>query len=86
MAGWFFACLLPVGGAQTKWSHSVLPAMRCTGRSPFGRHLAGAIRIVFVSRLRKKLAADPSVAIVAVHGVGYRLETGKFSADALAVD
>jgi len=32
---------------------------------------------VFVSRLRKKLAADPSVGIVAVHGVGYRLETGK---------
>lgn len=31
---------------------------------------------VFVSRLRKKLAADPSVGIVAVHGVGYRLETG----------
>ncbi len=32
---------------------------------------------VFVSRLRKKLAPDPSVAIIAVHGVGYRLETGK---------
>jgi len=32
---------------------------------------------VFVSRLRKKLSADPSVGIVAVHGVGYRLETGK---------
>ncbi len=27
-----------------------------------------------VSRLRKKLAGDPSVAIVAVHGMGYRLE------------
>jgi DNA-binding winged helix-turn-helix (wHTH) protein len=32
---------------------------------------------VFVSRLRKKLSADQSVGIVAVHGVGYRLETGK---------
>ncbi len=32
---------------------------------------------VFVSRLRKKLAADPSVVITTVHGVGYRLETGK---------
>lgn len=32
---------------------------------------------VFVSRLRKKMAADASVQIVAVHGVGYRLETGK---------
>jgi DNA-binding winged helix-turn-helix (wHTH) protein len=32
---------------------------------------------VFVSRLRKKLAADPSVGIVAIHGVGYRMETGK---------
>jgi hypothetical protein len=28
---------------------------------------------VFISRLRKKLANDPSVSIVAVHGVGYRL-------------
>jgi hypothetical protein len=32
---------------------------------------------VFVSRLRKKLAPDTSVGIVAVHGVGYRMETGK---------
>jgi LPXTG-motif cell wall-anchored protein len=32
---------------------------------------------VFVSRLRKKLSADQSVGIAAVHGVGYRLETGK---------
>lgn len=32
---------------------------------------------VFVSRLRKKLSADASIGIVAVHGVGYRLETGK---------
>lgn len=32
---------------------------------------------VFVSRLRKKLAADTSLGIVAVHGVGYRMETGK---------
>lgn len=39
--------------------------------------LVGRSVDVFVSRLRKKLAADPSVAIVAVHGVGYRLETGK---------
>jgi hypothetical protein len=38
--------------------------------------LVGRSVDVFVSRLRKKLAADPSVAIVAVHGVGYRLETG----------
>ena len=30
---------------------------------------------VFVSRLRKKLSADPSIGIVAVHGVGYKLET-----------
>ncbi|MBD2755881.1 winged helix-turn-helix domain-containing protein [Spirosoma validum] len=29
---------------------------------------------VFVSRLRKLLQADPTVRIVAVHGVGYRLE------------
>ena len=29
---------------------------------------------VFISRLRKKLVADPSVGIVAVHGVGYKLE------------
>jgi DNA-binding winged helix-turn-helix (wHTH) protein len=29
---------------------------------------------VFVSRLRKKLAADPSVSLVAVHGVGYKME------------
>ncbi|MBK8555432.1 MAG: response regulator transcription factor [Lewinellaceae bacterium] len=39
--------------------------------------LVGRSVDVFVSRLRKKLAADPSVSIVAVHGVGYRLETGK---------
>ncbi len=32
---------------------------------------------MFVSRLRKKLAADPSVRIVAAHGVGYRLEVEK---------
>ncbi len=31
---------------------------------------------VFVSRLRKKLVGDSSIGIVAVHGVGYRLETG----------
>lgn len=28
---------------------------------------------VFISRLRKKLAGDPSINIVAVHGVGYKL-------------
>lgn len=39
--------------------------------------LVGRSVDVFVSRLRKKLSADPSVSIVAVHGVGYRLETGK---------
>lgn len=39
--------------------------------------LVGRSVDVFVSRLRKKLAADPSVGIVAVHGVGYRLETRK---------
>ena len=30
---------------------------------------------MFVSRLRKKLANDPTVNLVAVHGVGYRMET-----------
>lgn len=39
--------------------------------------LVGRSVDVFVSRLRKKLAADPTIGIVAVHGVGYRLETGK---------
>lgn len=29
---------------------------------------------VFVSRLRKKLIADPAITITAVHGVGYKLE------------
>ncbi|MGB4818171.1 MAG: winged helix-turn-helix domain-containing protein [Saprospiraceae bacterium] len=41
--------------------------------------LVGRSIDVFVSRLRKKLAADPTVGLVAVHGVGYRLETGKVS-------
>jgi hypothetical protein len=36
--------------------------------------LVGRSVDVFVSRLRKKLAEDTAVAIVAVHGVGYRLE------------
>jgi DNA-binding response OmpR family regulator len=36
--------------------------------------LVGRSVDVFVSRLRKKLAPDNSVGIVAVHGVGYRLE------------
>jgi DNA-binding winged helix-turn-helix (wHTH) protein len=31
---------------------------------------------MFVSRLRKMLRDDPSVQLVAVHGVGYRLEVG----------
>lgn len=39
--------------------------------------LVGRSLDVFVSRLRKKLAIDPSVSIVAVHGVGYRLEVGE---------
>lgn len=39
--------------------------------------LVGRSIDVFVSRLRKKIAADPSIGIVAIHGVGYRLETGK---------
>ncbi len=32
---------------------------------------------VFVSRLRKKLSADPTVTIATVHGIGYRLEAEK---------
>lgn len=36
--------------------------------------LVGRSVDVFVSRLRKKLASDPSVTIASVHGVGYRLE------------
>lgn len=39
--------------------------------------LVGRSVDVFVSRLRKKIAADHSIGIVAVHGVGYRLETGR---------
>lgn len=42
--------------------------------------LVGRSVDMFVSRLRKKLALDPSIGIVAVHGVGYRLETGKVGA------
>lgn len=38
--------------------------------------LVGRSMDVFVSRLRKMLRDDPAVRIVAVHGVGYRLETG----------
>ncbi len=37
--------------------------------------LVGRSVDMFVSRLRKKLAPDPTVALTAVHGVGYRLET-----------
>lgn len=39
--------------------------------------LVGRSVDVFVSRLRKKLSADSAVDLVAVHGVGYRLEAGK---------
>lgn len=39
--------------------------------------LVGRSVDVFVSRLRKKLADDPTIGIVSVHGVGYRLEIGK---------
>ncbi len=38
--------------------------------------LVGRSVDVFVSRLRKLLREDPSLRIVAVHGVGYRLEVG----------
>lgn len=31
---------------------------------------------VFISKLRKKLAADPDIRITSVHGKGYRLEVG----------
>ncbi len=36
--------------------------------------LVGRSVDVFVSRLRKKLQPDPTLSIVAVHGVGYRME------------
>ncbi len=39
--------------------------------------LVGRSVDVFVSRLRKKLAPDGTISIESVHGVGYRLETGK---------
>ncbi len=39
--------------------------------------LVGRSIDVFVSRLRKKLAGDPSLAIIVVHGLGYRLESAK---------
>jgi hypothetical protein len=38
--------------------------------------LVGRSVDVFVSRLRKLLRDDPSVRLVAVHGVGYRMEVG----------
>lgn len=41
--------------------------------------LVGRSVDVFVSRLRKKLSADSAVDLVAVHGVGYRLEAGKLA-------
>lgn len=31
---------------------------------------------MFVSRLRKKLKGDPTISIAAVHGLGYKLDTG----------
>jgi DNA-binding winged helix-turn-helix (wHTH) protein len=37
--------------------------------------LVGRSVDVFVSRLRKKINSDPSIGIVSVNGVGYRLET-----------
>ena len=37
--------------------------------------LVGRSLDMFVSRLRKKLAPDADISIIAVHGVGYRLET-----------
>lgn len=37
--------------------------------------LVGRSVDVFVSRLRKKLINDPSLSIIAIHGVGYRLDT-----------
>ncbi len=43
--------------------------------------LIGRSMDVFVSRLRKKLAEDPILRIVAIHGVGYRMETGKQEKD-----
>lgn len=39
--------------------------------------LVGRSLDVFVSRLRKKIAADTTVSITSVHGIGYRLEIKK---------
>lgn len=39
--------------------------------------LVGRSIDVFVSRLRKKLAGDPSLAIIVVHGLGYKMESVK---------
>ena len=38
--------------------------------------LVGRSVDMFVSRLRKMLKDDPTIQIVAVHGIGYRLEMG----------
>jgi len=38
--------------------------------------LVGRSVDMFVSRLRKMLRDDPAVQLVAVHGVGYRMEVG----------
>ncbi|MBK9338319.1 MAG: winged helix-turn-helix domain-containing protein [Lewinellaceae bacterium] len=51
-------------------------ATSCSRFGPTKRILVGRSVDVFVSRLRKLLRDDPSVRIVAVHGVGYRLEVG----------
>ncbi|MDX2133551.1 MAG: winged helix-turn-helix domain-containing protein [Saprospiraceae bacterium] len=48
--------------------------------------LVGRSIDMFVSRLRKKLAPDPAVAITAVHGVGYRMETGLGMVTAASLD
>jgi DNA-binding winged helix-turn-helix (wHTH) protein len=39
--------------------------------------LVGRSLDMFVSRLRKKMAADQSLGITAVHGLGYRFEVGR---------
>ena len=40
-------------------------------------YFVGRSMDVFISRLRKILSIDPSVSIVNVHGVGYRLEVSQ---------
>lgn len=43
--------------------------------------LVGRSVDMFVSRLRKMLKEDPTIQIVAVHGIGYRLEVGRQDED-----